>query len=80
MQTSPRLAVPNSWYDLSGRVSSALAVANVCIDYLPASTGEQAKSCETTSNLVCAMHDLLELCQQDVLRLEQDLLKMRLCG
>lgn len=73
---NPRLNVPNAWYDLSCRVSAALAVANVCIDYLPAAQGQQEHNCDITGNLVVAMHDLLELCQKDVLQLEGDLLKM----
>lgn len=69
---SPREHVPPAWYDLSCRVSSAKAVIGACIDHLPASHDTQ---CETTGRLVCAVHDLLELCERDVLQLEQQLLQ-----
>lgn len=68
--------VPPAWYDLSCRVTSAKAVIGVCIDHLPAATGEHATQCETTGRLVCAVNDLLELCERDVLQLEQQLLQL----
>lgn len=65
---------PAAWYDLSGRVSAARAVASCALDSLP--NGLQGIALERANhlgNLVSALQDLLDLCEQDVSRLESQL-------
>lgn len=74
---SPRNNVPGAWYDLSGRLAAARAVARQIINCMPA--GQRAlpvmPELDEICNLSCAVTDLLDLAIRDHEELESQLLK-----
>ena len=73
---NPRNNVPAAWYDLSCRISSAKAVMSCIGESVSFVKGdaEQAKAANHTCYLSGAVMDLLEMCEQDINRLERQLL------
>lgn len=66
--------VPNSWYELSSRISSAYAVASYILEAIPfGNDPEQRKAAECATGLANAVIDLLEMCEKDCERLELEL-------
>lgn len=73
---NPRNNVPAAWYDLSCRIGSTKAVANYIMEAIPVIKGNQAQwdAANDACNLASAVVYLLEMCEQDILRLERQLL------
>lgn len=70
--------VPDAWFAISARVSSARAVASCISETLPNLEGmsdRQRMQINEAGCIACAVVDLLELCQRDV-----DLLEAQLKG
>lgn len=66
--------IPGAWYDLSGRVSSAQAIASCALEALPSDLkGLEYDRMNHASHLIAAVQDILELAAQDVVRMEQQL-------
>lgn len=68
--------VPGAWYDLSARLDAARAVVyviNETILPLHGMTDEQRDSMNRTYGLAAATLEILNLCYQDIERLEADL-------
>ncbi|MBL8500674.1 MAG: hypothetical protein JNL77_08865 [Nitrosomonas sp.] len=68
--------VPDSWYELSSRISSAQAVASYIIEAIPFGTDpdtDQRKAAECASGLANAVIDLLDMCEKDCERLELEI-------
>ncbi|MDP4029160.1 MAG: hypothetical protein Q8P42_09370 [Gallionella sp.] len=61
--------MPGAWYDLSGRVSEAQAVASCALESL--SSGRA--NINLASNLIAAVQDILGLMEQDVNLMEEQL-------
>ncbi len=66
-------AMPGAWYDLSCRISSALAVCGCAQESLPNTDGPLYDRINTTCHLIAAVEDILKLMQQDTHELEQQL-------
>lgn len=68
-------AVPGAWYDLSGRLDAARAVAGCALDYLPVGdrAGPIRPQINHLGNLISAINDLLDMCITDANRIETEL-------
>lgn len=56
--------LPGAWYDLTGRVSAAQAVASCALEAVPC--GAEKERGNHAASLIAAMQDLLKLIQQDI--------------
>lgn len=68
--------VPDSWYELASRISSAHAVASYILEAVPFGPSldpDQRKAAECATGLANAVVDLLEMCEKDCERLELEL-------
>lgn len=66
--------VPDSWYELSSRISSAQAVASYILEAIPfPADSDQRKAAECATGLANAVIDLLEMCEKDCEQLELEL-------
>lgn len=64
-------ALPGAWYDLTGRVSAAQAVASCALEAVPC--GVEKERGNHAANLIAAMQELLQLIQQDIGVIEKTL-------
>lgn len=73
-QTKTISRIPDSWYDLASRISSAQAVASYILEAIPlGGDSEHRKAAECATGLANAVIDLLEMCEKDCERLELEL-------
>mgnify|MGYP001316103427 CR=1 FL=1 len=66
---------PGAWYDLSSRVSAALSVTSCIGGALPIGR-DSGVDINHIGNLAAAVQDLLMLVEQDLERLERQLLEV----
>ena len=68
---------PRAWYDLSARIINARAVASCIEESLPHGlvnmNDDQRAAINQVSGLAGALDDVLDLCERDMERLEQQL-------
>lgn len=66
--------IPDAWYELASRISSAQAVASYILEAIPlGGDSEHRKAAECATGLANAVVDLLEMCEKDCERLELEL-------
>ena len=65
--------LPGAWYDLSGRIEVARAVASCALEAVPCATGDAYAPLNHCGNLIAAVQDLLHLMEADVRMVEQQM-------
>lgn len=67
-------SIPDAWYELASRISSAQAVASYILEAIPFGTDpDQRRAAECATGLANAVIDLLEMCEKDCERLELEI-------
>lgn len=64
--------IPGAWYDLSGRISAASAVASCALESLPVGSNAY-EAINHVGKLIGAVQDLLMLAEKDVEEMERQL-------
>lgn len=70
----PPIDVPGACFDLETRLDSVIAVADCALNALPRGLqGWELIALNQSADLIAAVTSLLDLCKQDVIRLETQL-------